>query len=130
MPSKSSNLYLRLSPMLLFLVFRTSLIPIELNSVFYSSDSESQISHMAYQSLIELCEIWPNSWISKDVFNECIYSILSQVLNSRIFFFIEKNFLLYRMINLISIIQFVSFEHYSLIMNSKKNQFVIIFNIY
>ncbi|CAF3710797.1 unnamed protein product [Rotaria sp. Silwood1] len=42
------------------------------------SDSESQIGHMAFQALIELCEIWPNSWISKEVFDECIYSIVSQ----------------------------------------------------
>ncbi|CAF0925752.1 unnamed protein product [Adineta steineri] len=42
------------------------------------SDSESQISHVAFQALIELCEIWPNSWISKEVFDECIYSIVSQ----------------------------------------------------
>ncbi|CAF0805134.1 unnamed protein product [Rotaria sordida] len=42
------------------------------------SDSESQIGHMAYQALIELCEIWPNSWISKEIFDECIYSIVSQ----------------------------------------------------
>ena len=96
---------------------------------FHSSDSESQISHMAYQSLIELSEIWPNSWISKDVFNECIYSILSQVVIQRL---LEESvfFCLYRMINLISIVRFVSFEHYSIITNSKKNPFDIIFNIY
>ncbi|UJR32357.1 hypothetical protein I4U23_019820 [Adineta vaga] len=42
------------------------------------SDSEAQISHVAYQALIELSEVWPNSWISKEVFDECIYSIVSQ----------------------------------------------------
>ena len=51
------------------------------HSIHFSilSDSESQISQMAFQALIELAEVWPNAWISKEVFHECIYSILSQV---------------------------------------------------
>jgi len=44
----------------------------------FERDSEQQISHLAYQSLIELSEIWPNTWQSKSIFDECIYSILSQ----------------------------------------------------
>jgi hypothetical protein len=46
--------------------------------IFFLSDSEPQIVHLAYQSLIELSEIWPNTWQSKETFDECIYSILSQ----------------------------------------------------
>ncbi|CAF1135968.1 unnamed protein product [Adineta ricciae] len=42
------------------------------------SDSEAQIGHVAFQALIELLEIWPNTWISKEIFDECIYSIVSQ----------------------------------------------------
>ena len=33
---------------------------------------------MAYQVLIELCKIWPNSWLSKQALDECTYSIVSQ----------------------------------------------------
>ncbi|CAF3359499.1 unnamed protein product [Rotaria socialis] len=42
------------------------------------SDSEPQIGQLAFQALIELSEICPNSWIPKEAFDECIYSIVSQ----------------------------------------------------
>jgi hypothetical protein len=58
-----------------------------------SSDSETQIGQLAFQALTELCEIWPNSWISKEVFNECIYSIVSQV--NRTIFLFHKNHIFY-----------------------------------
>lgn len=41
-------------------------------------DSESEISELAYQSLIDLATIWPNSWLNKSLFDVLIYSIVAQ----------------------------------------------------
>ena len=130
MPRNYSNLFPRYSPKPLFLVFREFQMNLTSHSFLPRSDSEAQISQMAFQSLIELCEIWPNVWISKEVFDECLYSILSQVcIRSRYFSWMKFSFSS-RRTSLISIIPFVSSELCSITTNWKKNPFDIMFIIY